>query len=81
MNGLDGLQIIQAVFAAPSAKAAGSARAGPAGGGVADLPGEKFEGAFGRPGIKREERREGGELAELNFDDCLRHFSASHHER
>jgi hypothetical protein len=40
MDRLDGLQIIQAVFGAPGAKAAGGSRVGPAGVRVADLRGE-----------------------------------------
>jgi hypothetical protein len=77
---LDGLQIFQAVLGAPGAKAAGRARLSPAGVGVADLRGEEFEGAFDGSRIRREKRRQRGQLAGLDLGDELRHFNALYHE-
>ena len=71
MDRLDGLQIIQAVFGAPGAKAAGGSCIGPTGVRVADLRGEEFQGAFGRAGVRREKRWQGGELVGLDWGDEL----------
>ena len=76
MDRLDGLQIIQAVFGAPGAKAAGGPGLGPSGVGVADLGGEEFECSFCRSGVGREKGWECAQVAGLDLGDGLGHFRA-----
>ena len=68
------------MLSAPSAKAAGGSRIGPAGVWVADLGGEEFERAFGCSGIGREKRRQRGQLAGRDLGDELGHSGALYHE-
>jgi len=57
---------IQTEFSVPAGEAAGGSGIGPTGVQVADLRGEKFNGAFCRLGVSGEKRRECSQLAGLD---------------